>query len=138
MNEFEWLVQTRALRRDTRPQRELWPGIAASLAPRAPARRPPAWLPAMATAAIVVLSVMLGVTALQAPRHLTQVNALAQGPRWKPADPRLAGAAVELQAADSEIRLAMQQAPDAAFLHRIRQRTQGQQWRLQRYAQRAP
>ena len=63
---------------------------------------------------------------------------MAPSAHWKPDDPRLAGAAIEFQAADSEIRLAIEQAPEATFLKRIRARTQAQQWRLQRYARRAP
>jgi hypothetical protein len=139
MNEFQWLRQTRALREDTPPTRDLWPGIAACLEPRGRQSPLHAWLPSMATAAIVVLSVMLGVTALHAPRSLTHDGVTAaQVHRWKPADPRLAGAAIEFQAAESEIRLAMAQTPDAPFLKRIHQRTQAQQWRLQHYAKRAP
>jgi hypothetical protein len=92
----------------------------------------------VATAAVVMLSVVIGITALHTPHTLMQQSMLAQTPRWKPADPRLAGAAVEFQAADSEIRLALQQSPDAAYLQRIRQRTMAQQWRLQRFARQAP
>ena len=138
MNEFEWLRQTRALRSDRQPSRDLWPGIAAALPGRVNARVARPWLPMLATAAVVMLSVVLGVTALRAPSTLQQLTAQASTPRWKPDDPRLAGAAIEFQAADSEIRLALDQAPDAVFLQRIRARTQAQQWRLERYARRAP
>lgn len=138
MNEFEWLRQTRALRQEQQPSHDLWPGIATQLVPRTRVRGVQAWLPMAATAAVVILSVVLGFTALHPPRPLAQGTTLAQVERWKPADPRLAGAAIEFQAADSEIRLALAQAPDAEFLHRIRQRTQAQQWRLQHYAQHAP
>lgn len=137
MNEFEWLRQTRALRRDQRPARDLWPGIAAALPARSHPDHARAWLPLSAAAAMVLLSVVLGITALRAPSELLQADAQVAA-RWKPKDPRLAGAAIEFQAADSEIQLAMQQAPDAAFLQRIRARTQAQQWRLERYAERAP
>jgi hypothetical protein len=138
MNEFEWLRQTRALRGDQHPVRDLWPDIAAALEPHQATRRPNAWLPMAATAAVVLLSVALGVTAWRTPQAFPQGGALAQSSHWKPDDPRLAGAAVEFQAADSEIRLAMDQAPDATFLKRIQQRTRAQQWQLQRYARRAP
>ena len=138
MNEFEWLRQTRSLRREQPPSRDLWPGIAAALEPRAQTPRRFAWLPMAATAAVVLLSIMVGVTAWRAPQAFPQADVVAQSARWKPDDPRLAGAAIEFQAADSEIRLAMAQAPDAAFLKRIQQRTQVQQWQLQHYARRAP
>ncbi|GAB3030878.1 hypothetical protein GCM10027285_11950 [Oleiagrimonas citrea] len=141
MNEFEWLRQTRDLNRTHAPQRDLWAGIAAQLEPRAPATRAPrAWLPMTAAAAMILIGLFLGTALLRAPTSLYDGTHLASdhGQRWKPRDPRLAGAAIEFQAADSEIRLALQQAPDAAFLRRIQQRTHVQQWRLQRYTQRAP
>jgi len=138
MNEFEWLRQTRGLRRDQRPPHDLWPGIAAALPARGNANLARPWLPMLATAAVVMLSVVLGITALRAPSSLVRANEQASSARWKPDDPRLAGAAIEFQAADSEIRLALEQAPDAGFLERIRARTQAQQWRLERYARRAP
>ena len=136
MNEFEWLRQTRDLRRPRLPGHDLWPGICARLEPRESVRRTRAWLPSGAAAAVIVLSIVLGNVALHTPPILSGNALVAQ--HWKPADPRLAGAAIEFQAADSEIRLAMRQAPDASFLQRIHQRMQAQQWRLQRYVHSAP
>jgi hypothetical protein len=50
--------QLRALRQDTTPSHDLWPGIAARLAPQqAPARRSPRWLGPLALAASVILAV---------------------------------------------------------------------------------
>jgi hypothetical protein len=50
--------QLRALRQDTTPPHDLWPGIAARLAPqRAPATRPHRWLRPLALAASLVLAV---------------------------------------------------------------------------------
>ncbi|KGI78532.1 hypothetical protein [Oleiagrimonas soli] len=141
MNEFEWQRQTRDLRRPHAPQRDLWSGIAAQLEPRASAPSAPrAWLPSLAAAAMILIGLLMGTALLRAPTSLYDGARLASdhSQRWKPHDPRLAGAAIEFLAADSEIRLALKQAPDADFLRRIQHRTQAQQWRLQRYAQRAP
>jgi len=50
--------QLRALRQDAAPAHDLWPGIAARLAPQAaPARRPQRWLRPVALAASLVLVV---------------------------------------------------------------------------------
>jgi hypothetical protein len=49
---------------------------------------------------------------------------------WKPDDPRLAGAAVELDAARMELRQAIEQSPDSAALQRLLLRTEQQQSRL--------
>jgi uncharacterized protein HemY len=51
----------------------------------------------------------------------------AQDTRWKPNDPRLAGAALELDAARMELQQAMQQAPDSPALQRLLQQTHAQQ-----------
>ena len=50
--------------------------------------------------------------------------------RWRPNDPRLAGAAVELDAANMELRQAIEQAPDSPALQRLLMRTQKQQSQL--------
>jgi len=140
MNEFEWLRQTRALREPVAPRRDLWAGIDAALdagdaqpAPLPVARRawrqPHNWLIA---ASFVGLSLFAGSLAVHL-RDSTLSNATANSAdvgRWRPNDPRLAGAAVELDAANMELRQAMEQAPDSPALQRLLMRTQKQQSQL--------
>lgn len=139
MNEFEWLRQTRALKRDIAPDRDLWQGIADRIGSSAGTRRP-AWLPWTSAAAVVLVSLLIGTLSLRAPIAPEAPYRLsaAAPQRWKPSDPRLVGAAIEFDAASSQLQLAMRQAPEAAFLHRIQQRTRAQQMRLERYPERAP
>lgn len=137
MNEFEWLRQTRALREPVSPRRDLWAGIDAALdtgkitAPttRRAWRQPQNWLIA---ASFVGLSLFAGSLAVHL-RDSTLANATANttdASRWRPNDPRLAGAAVELDAANMELRQAMEQAPDSPALQRLLMRTQKQQSQL--------
>ncbi|NMW26107.1 hypothetical protein HFP05_17570, partial [Rhodanobacter denitrificans] len=56
---------------------------------------------------------------------------------WKPSDPRLAGAAIELDAAQMELQLAIQQAPDSPSLQRLLGRTEQQQTQLRQLANQA-
>ncbi|MEO9079456.1 MAG: hypothetical protein ABI268_09100, partial [Rhodanobacter sp.] len=56
---------------------------------------------------------------------------------WKPSDPRLTGAAIELDAARMELQLAIRQAPDSAALQRLLQRIEQQQTQLRRMTDRA-
>ena len=132
------------------PSRDLWPAIAARLersdehadasAPAAivhtltpPVRRSRLlpWAMAASVAAVSVLAIGLaqrnaGVSA----GSVAATPALAKA--WQPKDPRLSGAAVELQAARLELAQAMQQAPDSPYLHRLMHRTEKQQMRLRR------
>lgn len=140
MNEFEWLRQTRALREPVTPRRDLWSGIEAALdaadtgtaAPttRRAWRQPHNWLIA---ASFVGLSLFAGSLAVHL-RDRTLANATASTApdvsRWRPNDPRLAGAAVELDAANMELRQAIEQAPDSPALQRLLMRTQKQQSQL--------
>jgi hypothetical protein len=141
MNEFEWLRQTRALREPVTPRRDLWSGIeaaldAASAAPtaapatRRAARQPHNWLIA---ASFVGLSLFAGSLAVHL-RDRTLANATAttmpDAGRWRPGDPRLAGAAVELDAASMELQQAIEQAPHSPALQRLLNRTQKQQAQL--------
>jgi hypothetical protein len=140
MNEFEWLRQTRALREPVSPRRNLWSGIDAALdaadttttAPlvQHPLRRPQSWLIA---ASFAGLSLFAGSLAVHL-RDNTLANATAAASpdagRWRPNDPRLAGAAVELDAASMELRQAIEQAPHSPALQRLLYRTQKQQSQL--------
>ncbi len=79
-----------------------------------------------------LLAAGLGWHLLQPPTHPAVASAARTG--WKPADPRLAGAAIELDAARMELQLAIQQAPDSAALQRLLSRTELQQTQLRRLA----
>lgn len=139
MNEFEWLRQTRALREQVSPRRDLWAGIDAALdaadtqttvpTARRTWRQPHNWLIA---ASFVGLSLFAGSLAVHLrDRPLTNATATTTDVgRWRPNDPRLAGAAVELDAANMELRQAMEQAPDSPALQRLLMRTQKQQSQL--------
>lgn len=136
MNEFEWLKQTRALDVPVEPGRDLWPGIAARIAAVAPRRRrsPRLMLAAASAAAALVVG---GVGARLLLEAAANAPAAGKEARWNPHDPRLAGAAIELDAARYELRQALDESPKAAFLHRLIDRTERQQVRLQQLEHRA-
>lgn len=141
MNEFEWHRQMRALREPVSPRRDLWADIEAKLDAPAmaapPARATPrrqGWLLAAGFAGLSLLAV--GVN------QRLRVNAPApsqalQAEAWKPADPRLAGAAVELDAARMELQQAIQQAPHSPALQRLLDLTQKRQLQLRLLEQQA-
>lgn len=133
MNDFEWRRQLRGLRQPHAPRRDLWADIERSLehaapiamsATRASTPARAAWLFAAGLAAVTVLAVGLM-------RVVPTTSAdLASVPVWKPDDPRLAGAAIELTAAQYELRQALQQSPNSAALQRLLDRTEQQESRL--------
>lgn len=150
MNEFEWRRQMRDLRQPLKPQRDLWASIDAVLddAERSsestlaepPLRRPRQhrrWLVAASLAASLLLAGGIGWHRLQAPTAAPMASTQPVPTRWKPADPRLAGAAIELDAAQKELRLAIQQAPDSPALQRLLDRTELQQTQLRQLAKQA-
>lgn len=142
MNEFEWLRQTRALREPVSPRRDLWPAIDAALdaanetTPDVPARRTghqlQGWLLAASFAGLSLFAGSLAVRLRERPLETaaTTPTVPQDVDRWRPSDPRLAGAAVELDAASMELRQAMEQAPDSPALQRLLYRTQKQQSQL--------
>lgn len=151
MNEFEWLRQMRELNQPAEPRNDLWTRIDAALdhatpqsasapAPMKRARQLRIWSLAAGMAAVVVLA---GGIAWR--MHAVQSNAPsiaasrvpARAASWKPSDPRLAGAALELDAARMELQQAMQQAPDSPALQRLLQQTDAQQNRLRDLEKRA-
>ncbi len=150
MNEFEWRRQLRDLRQPLTPQRDLWVSIDAAIddaeLARAPAI-PPAplhqprhrqrWLVATGLAASLLLVGGIGWHRLQAPASPSVAGATPSSAGWKPADPRLAGAAIELDAARMELKLAIQQAPDSPALQRLLSRTELQQTRLRQLTNQA-
>lgn len=148
MNELEWHRQMRALREPVAPQRDLWTQIDAALdaaqptvsAPAPPARRRHhrVWLLAASFAGLVILA---GGVVLHLRQQQVQSGTELAGTatpaattpdltRWKPSDPRLAGAAIELDAAQIELRQALKQAPDSVALQRLLDRTERQQSQL--------
>ncbi len=138
MNQFQWLAQTRALRTDHLPSRDLWPDIASRLASRRHEPQARGRLPWLAAAATILLGLGFGYAALHGPAVPTPLVLNDAGARWKPEDPRLAGAAIELQAAQAQIRLALQAQPGATYLEHIQRLTRDQQQRLRRYTRRLP
>lgn len=154
MNEFEWRRQLRNLDQPHAPGRDLWASIDAALdqganphgpdtGPRAerdataqlrPRRRP--WRFAASAAAILMLAGGMGWHALQVP-DAAAITDTEPTPGWKPSDPRLSGAAIELDAARMELQLALQQAPDSPALQRLLDRTERQQAQLRQLSHRA-
>lgn len=148
MNEFEWRRQMRELRQPLAPQRDLWTSIDAALddaeasrtatVASTPARAtasPRRWLIGAGLAASLVLAA--GIAWHLRQLHTTMptttvasVSAPAASTKWKPSDPRLAGAAIELDAARMELQQAIQQSPNSAGLQRILARTEQQQAQL--------
>jgi hypothetical protein len=147
MNELEWHRQMRALRQPVAPQRDLWTQIDAALdaaqqdIPAQPVRRRRrTWLLAASFAGAAILaggvslhlyrsSMQQAATPLASASSITPTPTPGQG-RWKPSDPRLAGAAIELDAAQMELRQALKQAPDSVALQRLLERTERQQSQL--------
>lgn len=150
MNEFEWRRQLRDLRQPLTPQRDLWASIDAALedaertqAPANPVLREPRpahrqrWLLAASLAASLLLAGGIGWRVLQAPTAMPVASHTKASGNWKPSDPRLAGAAIELDAAQMELQLAIQQAPDSPSLQRLLGRTEQQQTQLRQLANQA-
>ena len=138
MNDFEWRQQMRQLRQPVRPSAHLWQRIDAALDAPAPAATSPArpvpmqrWLLAASLAGLIVLA---GGLAWRLQQGAPAAPAIAEAPTsakpWKPTDPRLSGAAIELNAAQIELSQAMQQAPHSAALQRLLARTEQQQSQL--------
>lgn len=148
MNEFEWRRQLHDLRQPLTPQRDLWASIDAALDAVEPAststisampnhqvRHRWRWLVAASLAASVLLISSIGWRLLHAPMS-TPIASTATT-RWKPADPRLAGAAIELDAARMELQQAIQQAPHSPVLQRLLNRTEHQQSQLRQQSNQA-
>ncbi|HEX6614298.1 MAG TPA: hypothetical protein VF022_10575 [Rhodanobacteraceae bacterium] len=135
---FEDRQKLRALTQPVEPRRDLWPAIAARIETqsRAPHRRM-RWLAMAASFAFaVVIAGALGIRALHSPHPATSQVRIAAATntaaRWKPNDPRLRGAAVELHAAREELQQALAIAPHSPYLQRLMQSTERQQSRLRR------
>lgn len=147
MNEFEWRRQLRDLREPTPPRRDLWQPISLALGDLTEDR--PAYvasirrhrpgiglrrLAGVALAASFLLVAAWGWHGLHAPASAAVASAPAPTSRWKPADPRLSAAAIELDAARIELQQAIEQAPESPSLRRLLARTEQQQSQLHRLA----
>lgn len=139
MTEFEWLRQMRGLNQPLAPANDLWHAIDAALPEREPTHRPAVtvrlaprrWLLAAGLAASVILAGGIGWGLLRVANDAAPgETSLAAAQPWKPADPRLAGVAIELDAARMELQLALRQAPNSTALQRLLERTQSQQNQL--------
>jgi len=141
MNEFEWRRQLRDLQQPAEPRRDLWAGISAAMAEPAVTHSKPVhhtrrWLLTGSMAAALLLAGAVGWHAWQAPAA-TPLLAASPVKAWKPSDPRLAGAAIELDTARLELQLALQQAPDSPALQRLLNLTKQQEAQLRQLATRA-
>ena len=146
MNEFEWRRQMRVLRQPMAPRRDLWASIDAALdeaGPNLADGAPPAssrsegrrrWLIAASFAASAVLAGAVGWHARSATMATQVASTTAPTQNWKPSDPRLAGAATQLNAARMELQQAMQQAPHSPALQRLLIQTERQQNQLRQLA----
>ncbi len=139
---FEDRQKLRGLAQPVEPARDLWPQIATRIGsrPRASQRRLH-WLAlAASVAGVAVLAGVIGIRAMQgghapaAAAHPDALIAASSRPsnHWKPTDPRLRGAAVELRAAQGELKQALAIAPHADYLQQLLERTERQQSHLQR------
>ncbi len=139
MNEFEWLRQTRALREPVTPRRDLWSGIDAALDAAPSVATPPTlsrsqqrqgWLLAACFAGMALFAGSIAMRMRDRPLETNAMAVVPDAAHWRPSDPRLAGAAVELDAASMELRQAMEQAPHSPALQRLLHRTLQQQSQL--------
>lgn len=143
MNEFEWLRQMRDLRQPVAPPDALWARIDAALDKGAdiPARAPQQrWLrrlPGLGVAAALVMAGWLGGHLQQRLQQAPLASHAMPAQTWKPADPRLAAAAIELDAARIELRQALQQAPASPALRQLLMNTERQQASLRQLERRA-
>ena len=150
MNEFEWRRQMRDLRQPLTPQRDLWASLDTALddaervgahtiqaSPVHQPRHRQRWLIAASLAASVLLAAGLGWHRLQTPTATPIARVSTAPASWKPTDPRLAGAAIELDAARMELQMAIQQAPHSPALQRLLDRTELQQTQLRQLANQA-
>src|SRR6185437_10013278 len=122
---FEDRQKLRALAQPVEPRHDLWTAIAARIETqsRAPRRNMPRLAVAASLACVALIIGAIGIRALHSPLLETsqaQIAAAANASvRWKPNDPRLRGAAVELRAAQDELQQALAIAPHSEYLQRL-------------------
>lgn len=144
-NEFQWRSELRKLGTDAQPQRDLWPQIAARIAVRPATQR---WRMGLGLAATLIVacgvaaiawrtqSQVVDATAAATPSHGAAGMAVDSAPlAWAmPANPVLATAARDLDAANVQLQRAIEQNPQAVFLVGLLNRTNDQRIRLLRLA----
>ncbi|NCT68200.1 MAG: hypothetical protein GXC76_11265 [Rhodanobacteraceae bacterium] len=152
MSEFEFQRRLRGLNVPQPPQADLWPAIAARIGaeaarPAAPRRR--AWLPLAAAAGLLLAvtagTVTLGLHEQRAAAPLADTHALLptalhasrDATRAPDGDPRLLGAAIVLDAAQTELEQALEERPDAVFLVNLLNRTHARRMKLEQLGVRA-
>jgi hypothetical protein len=148
MSEFELRRRLRNLGTNRDPQQDLWPAIAGRLGTQAAPRSRPGRLVPFAAAAGLVLALGAGTLAWTLHRQPAPVASADAGvaaghpaavrlDRVAGSDPRLAGAAVVLDAAHAELEQALEQDPGAVFLVGLINRNNAQRMRLARFALKA-
>ncbi|MGA9423070.1 MAG: hypothetical protein WBW61_11955 [Rhodanobacteraceae bacterium] len=155
MSEFEIRRRLRELGGDRRPESDLWPGIAARIAGTVPAgstRPARGFVFAMTAGIAMAIGAGLIGFALHRMDAPPRASTLGQSrPERRPSapdqqrslariagtDPRLAGAAVVLDAAHAELEQALEQQPDAVFLVGLLNRNNEQRMKLARLAMKA-
>jgi len=159
MNELEIQRGLRAMNAPREPAVDLWQGIAARIAAeteqattdaaKSPSRR--RWLPFALAAGTLLAATgasLLGLRIQEGTGIAQQTVPLQKFSRITPAqaldaarapggDPRLAGAAVVLDAANAELQQALEQQPDAVFLVSLLNRTNARRMKLEHYGARA-
>jgi hypothetical protein len=142
MNEFEWRRQMRDLRQPLAPRQDVWASIEAALddaesslarnSPSGRSKNPARWFMAAGVAASLVLAGIIGWHAhdLSPAASMASTQNTHVAPSWKPTDPRLMGAATQLNAARAELQQAIDQAPGSPALQRLLIRTERQQNQL--------
>ena len=145
MNEFEWRQQMRRLREPVAPRHDLWNAIEATLedrgesVARAQIRQRASIRPWLLAAVVTGAFLLAGNLSLHLHRDASTAPASTPAladTAWKSSDPRLSGAAIELDAARIELQQAMHQA-NSPSLQRLLARTERQQAQLRHFAQEA-
>ena len=145
MNEFEWRQQMRRLREPVAPRHDLWNAIEAALEERGEKvagvqiRQRASIRPWLLAAVVTGAFLLAGDLGLHLHRDASIAPASAPvlaDTAWKPSDPRLSGAAIELDAARIELQQAMHQS-NSPSLQRLLARTERQQAQLRQFAQEA-
>lgn len=158
MNDFEIQRRLREMNAPRPPQIDLWPAIEKRIADEgraATAPRRTRWLPLAAAAglllAVVAGTLVVGLRQQDAAPDLAVRDARSferELPHLSPGDadmslrapggdPRLAGAAVVLDAAQAELEQALAERPDATFLVGMLNRTNARRMKLDHYGARA-
>ncbi len=154
MSEFELRRRLRALSSERAPRNDLWPAIAQRIHQEATTAAPTRSARRLAFAAAAGIVIALGAgwigSALQrdnATSPMTAQSAMTDRfdmpdrahelSRMAGRDPRLAGAAVVLDSAHSELEQALEQQPDAVFLVGLINRNNEARMRLARLAMKA-